>query len=148
MYNYSNQYHISRSLSHASPVICMGPPLQLIAFFLRSALFVTFSLSAEQSHVSPTRILTLPSHYSTSCTFTAHFASLCKSPAWSYVVRPSFPMMTITSSMMMMIMSCLVDPVGAEVPNQSNSGLQHSSTLGAWVCRAGCGAGGRVKSRF
>ena len=53
-----------------------------------------------------------------------------------YVVRPSFPMMTITSSMMMM-MSCLVDPVGAEVANQSNSGLQHSSTLGAWVCRAG-----------
>ena len=52
-----------------------------------------------------------------------------------YVVRPSFPMMTITSSMMMM-MSCLVDPVGADVANQSNSGLQHSSTLGAWVCRA------------
>ena len=52
------------------------------------------------------------------------------------VVRPSFPMMTITSSMMMM-MSCLVDPVSAEVANQSNSGLQHSSTLGAWVCRAG-----------
>ena len=52
------------------------------------------------------------------------------------VVRPSFPMMTITSSMMMM-MSCLVDPVGAEVANQSNSGLQHSSTFGAWVCRAG-----------
>ena len=52
------------------------------------------------------------------------------------VVRPSFPMMTITSSMMMM-MSCLVDPVGAEVANQSNSGLHHSSTLGAWVCRAG-----------
>ena len=52
------------------------------------------------------------------------------------VVRPSFPMMTITSSIMMM-MSCLVDPVGAEVANQSNSGLQHSSTLGAWVCRAG-----------
>ena len=47
-----------------------------------------------------------------------------------YVVRPSFPMMTITCSMMMM-MSCLVDPVGAEVANQSNSGLQHSSTLGA-----------------
>ena len=41
------------------------------------------------------------------------------------VVRPPFPMMTITSSMMMM-MSCLVDPVGAEVANQSNSGLQHS----------------------
>ena len=38
-------------------------------------------------------------------------------------------MMTITSSMMMM-MSCLVDHVGAEVANQSNSGLQHSSTLG------------------
>ena len=35
-------------------------------------------------------------------------------------------MMTITSSMMM---SCLVDPVAAEVANQSNSGLQHSSTL-------------------
>ena len=34
-------------------------------------------------------------------------------------------------------MSCLVDPVGAEVANQSNSGLQHSSTLGAWVCWAG-----------
>ena len=32
------------------------------------------------------------------------------------VVRPSFPMMTITSSMMMM-MSYLVDPVGAEVAN-------------------------------
>ena len=44
--------------------------------------------------------------------------------------------MTITSSMIMM-MSCLVDPVCAD------SGLQHSSTLGAWVCRAG-----RVKSRF
>ena len=54
------------------------------------------------------------------------------------VVRPSFPMMTITSSiMMMMMMSCLVDPVGAELANQSNSGLKHSSTLGAWVCRAG-----------
>ena len=49
------------------------------------------------------------------------------------VVRPSFPMMTLTSSMM----SCLVDHVGAEVANQSNAGLQHSSTLGAWVCRAG-----------
>ena len=49
------------------------------------------------------------------------------------VVRPSFPMMTITYSMMMMMTSCLVDPVGAEVANQSNSGLQHSSTLGAWV---------------
>ena len=36
------------------------------------------------------------------------------------VVCPSFPMMTITSSMMM---SCLVDPVDAEVANQSNSGL-------------------------
>ena len=46
------------------------------------------------------------------------------------VVRPSFLMMTITSSMMMM-MSCLVDPVGADVANQFNSGLQHSSTLGA-----------------
>ena len=52
------------------------------------------------------------------------------------VVRPSFPMMTITSSMIMM-MSCLVDPVSAEVANQSNSDLQHSSTLGALVCRAG-----------
>ena len=54
------------------------------------------------------------------------------------VVRPSFPMMTMTPSMMMMV-SCLVDPVGAEVYNQSNfySGPQHSSTLGAWVCRAG-----------
>ena len=51
-------------------------------------------------------------------------------------VRPSFPIMTITSSTMMM-MSCLVDPVRAEVANQYNSGLQHSSTLGAWVCRAG-----------
>ena len=38
---------------------------------------------------------------------------------------------------MMMMMSCLVDPVGAEVSNQSNSDLHHSSTLGAWVCRAG-----------
>ena len=63
------------------------------------------------------------------------------------VVRPSFPMMTITSSMMM-TMSCLVGHVGAEVANQSNSGLQHSSTLGAWVCRPGWGAGGRVKFRF
>ena len=53
-----------------------------------------------------------------------------------YVVRPSFPMTTITSSMMMMV-SCLVDPVGAEVANQSNSGLQHSSILGAWICRVG-----------
>ena len=51
------------------------------------------------------------------------------------VVCPSFPMMTIASSMMMM--SCLVDPVGAEVANQANSGLQHSTTLGAWVCQAG-----------
>ena len=56
-------------------------------------------------------------------------------------------MMTITSSMMMM-MSCLIDPVGAEVANQSNSGMRHSATLGSWVCRAGCGAGGRVKCRF
>ena len=56
----------------------------------------------------------------------------------SSAVRPSFPMMTITSSMMMMMMmSCLVDRVGAEVANQSNSGLQYSSTLGACVCRAG-----------
>ena len=39
--------------------------------------------------------------------------------------------------MMMMMMSYLVDPLGAEVANQSKSGLQHSSTLGAWVCRAG-----------
>ena len=46
----------------------------------------------------------------------------------------SFPMMTITSSMMMM-MSCLVDPVDVEVANQSNSGLQHSSTFGTCVCR-------------
>ena len=38
--------------------------------------------------------------------------------------------MTITSSMMMM--SCLVDPVGAEVANQSNAGLYHFSTLRAW----------------
>ena len=30
-----------------------------------------------------------------------------------------------------------VDPVGTEVANQSNSGMPHSSTLGAWVCRAG-----------
>ena len=57
---------------------------------------------------------------------------------WSEVVlRPSFPMMTITPSMMMMMSSCLVDPVCAEVANQSNSGLQHSSIFGAWVCRAG-----------
>ena len=49
---------------------------------------------------------------------------------------------------MMMMMSCLVDPMGAEVANQSNSGLHHSSTLGAWVCRAGWGDGGRVKSRL
>ena len=66
------------------------------------------------------------------------------------VVLPSFPMMTITSSMMMM-MSCFVDPVGAEVANQSNSdmqAMQHSSTLGAWVCRTGWGAGSRVKYRF
>ena len=47
-----------------------------------------------------------------------------------FVVRPSFPMMTITSSMMMiMMMSCLVDHVVAEVANQSNSGLQHSSVM-------------------
>ena len=40
------------------------------------------------------------------------------------VVRLSFPMMTITSSMMMMMMMfCLVDPVGAEVANESNYGL-------------------------
>ena len=45
------------------------------------------------------------------------------------VVRPSFLMMTITSSMVLII-SCLVDPVGAEVANQSNSGLQCSSTFG------------------
>ena len=44
------------------------------------------------------------------------------------VLRPSFPMMTITYSMMMM-MSCLADPVGAEVANQSNSCLHHSSSL-------------------
>ena len=31
-------------------------------------------------------------------------------------------MMTITTSMMMMIRSCLVDPVSVEVANQSNSG--------------------------
>ena len=54
----------------------------------------------------------------------------------SVYLSKKFPMMTITSSMMMM-MSCLVDPVCAEVVNQSNSGLQHSSTLVAWVCRAG-----------
>ena len=52
------------------------------------------------------------------------------------LVRTSFPMMTIISSIMMMT-SCLVDPVGAEVANQSNSGLQHSSTLGVWIFRAG-----------
>ena len=46
------------------------------------------------------------------------------------------PMMTITYSMMMM-MSYFVDPVGAEVAIQSNSGMQHSSTLRTWVCRAG-----------
>ena len=50
--------------------------------------------------------------------------------------------------LMMMMRSCLVDPIGAEVANQSNSGLQHSSTLGAWVCRACGGTGGIVKSRF
>ena len=55
-------------------------------------------------------------------------------------------MKTITSSMMKI--SRLVDPVGAKVAKQSNSGLQHSSTLGAWVCRAGSGAGDRVKCRF
>ena len=38
--------------------------------------------------------------------------------------------------------------MGAEVVYQSNSGLQQCSTLGAWVCRAGLGAGARVKSRF
>ena len=38
------------------------------------------------------------------------------------VVRLSFPMMPITSSMMMM-MSCFVDPVAVEVANESNSGL-------------------------
>ena len=36
--------------------------------------------------------------------------------------------MTIASSMM--AMSCLVDPVGAAVANQSNSGLQHFHTRG------------------
>ena len=36
----------------------------------------------------------------------------------------------MTMMMMMMMMSFLADPVGAEVTNQSNSGLQHSSTLG------------------
>ena len=50
-------------------------------------------------------------------------------------------MMTITSSMVMM-MSCSVDYVGAEMANQSNSGLQHSSTLGPWVCTGGSRAGG------
>ena len=45
-------------------------------------------------------------------------------------------MMTITSSMVMM-MSCFVDPVGAELANQSKSGLYHSSTLGAWVMAIG-----------
>ena len=34
--------------------------------------------------------------------------------------------------MMMMMKSCLVDAMGAEVANQFISGLQHSSTLGAW----------------
>ena len=52
------------------------------------------------------------------------------------VVLPSFPMMTITSSMMMML-SCLVGHVGAEVANQSNSGLQHFSILSAWARLAG-----------
>ena len=46
------------------------------------------------------------------------------------------------------MMACLVDPVGEELANQYNSGLQHSSTFGAWVCQAGWGDGGRVKSRF
>ena len=57
---------------------------------------------------------------------------MLRTVAWlvRVVVRPSFPMMTITSSMMMMMMSCLVDPLGAEVANQSNSGLQHSSHSG------------------
>ena len=67
--------------------------------------------------------------------FTVDFMTVSSSEPFA-VVRPSFPMMTITSSMMM-TMSCLLDPVGAEVANQSNSGLQHSSTLGAWVCRPG-----------
>ena len=46
-------------------------------------------------------------------------------------------MTTITYSMMMTIVSCLVDPVGAEVANQSKSGLQHSSTLGTLVLYVG-----------
>ena len=68
------------------------------------------------------------------CQASGYFNLFCQ--LFVTVVRPSFPMMTITSSIMMM-MSCLVDPVGAQVVNQSNSGLQHSSTLGAWVCQAG-----------
>ena len=53
-------------------------------------------------------------------------------PPCETVVRPSYPMMTITYSimmMMMMMMSCLVDPVGAEVaisPIRACSTLQHS----------------------
>ena len=43
-----------------------------------------------------------------------------------------------------MMISWLVGPVGAEVANQSNSDLQHASALGAWVCWADWGAGGKV----
>ena len=68
----------------------------------------------------------------------ANVSEICR-----HFVRPSFPMMTITSSMMMM-MSCLADLWVRRW--KSNSGLQHSFTLG--VCRAGRGAGGRVKSRY
>ena len=57
------------------------------------------------------------------------------------VVHPSFPMMTITSSMMM-LMSCLVYPVSAEVQ------FWPVALYGAWLCRAGWGAGGIVKSRI
>ena len=56
------------------------------------------------------------------CTYTTLYSSHPPVACVVNVVRLSFPMMTITSSMMMM-MSCFVDPVGAEVANESNSGL-------------------------
>ena len=48
-------------------------------------------------------------------------------PTISLLVRPSFPMMTITYSMITTMMSCLVAPVCVEVANQSNLSLHHSS---------------------